>query len=170
MWEKALSPKAKRKARERLTAQKAEIQARAEESMKLLNKWRPHPGINRTVSTRRAVNTLGNQFRRERNFITPYEEYRARLNSPEWQELRTKLIIQNSYCCQKCKNQFPRQKLHLHHKHYGSIGKETENDLMVLCELCHKTEHDIETALLHGFKLKNSRVIGKPPIKGEMST
>jgi hypothetical protein len=34
--------------------------------------------------------------------------------------------------------------LHLHHKHYDTMMKETRDDLMLLCDSCHKLGHQLE--------------------------
>lgn len=34
--------------------------------------------------------------------------------------------------------------LHLHHKHYDTMLNETKNDLMLLCDSCHKFGHMLE--------------------------
>ena len=34
--------------------------------------------------------------------------------------------------------------LHLHHKNYDRMGKEKREDLMLLCDSCHKLGHQLE--------------------------
>lgn len=64
------------------------------------------------------------------------DEYRARIASSEWQELRCRLITAAGHRCAHCgAGDGPRQ---LHHKTYERLGRELDRDLVVLCLPCHR--------------------------------
>lgn len=65
------------------------------------------------------------------------KEYKDYINSPEWKNKRKQKLSEINYC-EKCKS---KKYLHVHHKHYKTFKQEQMSDLMVLCELCHKTLH-----------------------------
>lgn len=63
-----------------------------------------------------------------------YKEY---LLSTHWRQFRKQILsIRN-----KCQNCGGRNNLNLHHKHYKSIGKEKNEDIIVLCKICHNNFH-----------------------------
>lgn len=69
-----------------------------------------------------------------------YEDYRE---SPHWQAT-SRRIRQFRRVCEKCL--FPYE-LNVHHKTYATLGRERDDDLIVLCRSCHSREHflnDIE--------------------------
>lgn len=73
---------------------------------------------------------------------TEYAEY---LQSEHWLAFRKEILTDRSEC-ERC--ELPRwlaeiaydQDLHLHHKHYRSLGKESGEDVEVLCARCHELE------------------------------
>jgi HNH endonuclease len=73
---------------------------------------------------------------------TEYAEYLA---SDHWITLRFELLCEVS-ACERCS--MPRwlasiaydQDLHVHHKHYRTLGSEEWDDLEVLCARCHEVE------------------------------
>lgn len=73
-------------------------------------------------------------------------EYKAYLQSPEWQKTRTTAITEAGSKCERC--DLPRwlaevlfdQDLHVHHKTYARKGAELLEDLEVLCRRCHEIE------------------------------
>lgn len=69
-----------------------------------------------------------------------YQEY---LNSEHWIELRkkfynSKLFNGSCYCCGDDKGKF-----NLHHKTYKRFGNEKLDDLIAVCEDCHKEIHEL---------------------------
>ena len=60
--------------------------------------------------------------------------YRAVLKSERWKALRQRLL-QKHVGCQRCKA--VTTDLEVHHKHYNSLGSETEDDVELLCKPCH---------------------------------
>tara|TARA_R110000822_G_scaffold98088_1_gene222050 strand:+ start:254 stop:619 length:366 start_codon:yes stop_codon:yes gene_type:complete len=64
-------------------------------------------------------------------------EYEKLIKSDKW-KLRRKIMIQNTGGgCEKCF--LITTKLEIHHKHYNTLGNESDQDLEVLCEACHRT-------------------------------
>jgi len=43
--------------------------------------------------------------------------------------------------CWRCRRLFPKKKLHLHHLHYDTVGRETLQDVLLLCSECHWYKH-----------------------------
>lgn len=68
-----------------------------------------------------------------------YDEYLA---SPHWQALRVKMLERAGYKCEACQD--TDSVLHVHHLIYERLGCELEEDLIVLCELCHGVEHGLD--------------------------
>ena len=76
------------------------------------------------------------------------------LQSEHWKQLKdkfyhSKMGKHKCYACGKA------EKLNLHHKTYRRIGHERLNDLVLLCENCHKKAHKYADAF------KNSSKAGK---------
>lgn len=46
-----------------------------------------------------------------------------------------------------------RERLNVHHKNYKNLGNETDKDLVVLCENCHKKLHQIAEILECGIEI-----------------
>jgi 5-methylcytosine-specific restriction endonuclease McrA len=77
----------------------------------------------------------------------PYDEY---LDSPEWWSLRKLALQRADYQCERCRATFG---LNVHHRTYQRIGAEYVNDLMVLCETCHREEHALRNKQKRMFEL-----------------
>ena len=69
----------------------------------------------------------------------PYDStsYREYLNSPAWRK-RRRSIVRRSCGCAICKTT---RHLCVHHLHYKTIGSESNEDVMVVCRLCHGRIH-----------------------------
>ena len=65
-------------------------------------------------------------------------EYEIYLRSDEWNSIRQSVLMRASYQCEQCMNA---GRLHVHHLTYERVGNENEDDLIVLCEDCHNSEH-----------------------------
>ena len=80
------------------------------------------------------------------------EEYERLLQSPYWKGYSYSLIKERNFTCQDCGRSFPneRNKLQVHHLVYrdASPWSYDPDELVVLCEECHKKRHGIipETA------------------------
>jgi 5-methylcytosine-specific restriction endonuclease McrA len=67
----------------------------------------------------------------------PYSEY---LKTEQWHAKRHAAITRANYKCQRC---YTQDHLQVHHRTYERRGHEKPNDLMVLCDKCHKNEHGL---------------------------
>jgi 5-methylcytosine-specific restriction endonuclease McrA len=66
--------------------------------------------------------------------------YEAYIKSPEWKELADQIKKEAGNKCRLCNSG---GRLHVHHRSYDKLGKEGEiDDLIVLCESCHKKFHE----------------------------
>jgi hypothetical protein len=63
-----------------------------------------------------------------------YIEYRK---SPGWKITRAYMIKRVGGGCQQCHSS---TRLQVHHRTYERLGRELPEDLLVLCEFCHKIE------------------------------
>lgn len=68
------------------------------------------------------------------------EQWAAHYKSDRWVSLRTLARVQLLYRCADC-GRSRGVKLHLHHKHYLTFGRETVDDLEWLCSRCHRRRH-----------------------------
>lgn len=65
-----------------------------------------------------------------------YNEY---LNSPEWKERRNRILKRDRFQCRMCGSG---KNLRVHHIHYPEIlGTESDEDLITVCDSCHKKIH-----------------------------
>ena len=69
--------------------------------------------------------------------MTDKNNYLNYLKSEHWQETKKKYLLPDS----KCRVCNQKEGLELHHKTYVNIGKETEEDFLILCRGCHKKIH-----------------------------
>lgn len=67
----------------------------------------------------------------------PYSEY---LQTPHWQERRTRSLKKAGFRCQVCNAYGVR--LNVHHRTYERRGYEFDTDLIVLCQECHGIFHE----------------------------
>lgn len=66
-------------------------------------------------------------------------DYKNYLKTNHWKEKRKKVLKGAKFKCQLCSNT---NNLHVHHNTYKNIGNEKKEDLIVLCDGCHKKFHD----------------------------
>ena len=66
----------------------------------------------------------------------PYDEY---LETEHWKHFRNEALKWAGHKCQLCNKEDTT--LVIHHKTYENRGRETFNDVIVLCEDCHKLVH-----------------------------
>jgi hypothetical protein len=64
-----------------------------------------------------------------------YAEY---LKSKEWRDIRNRLLKERGFNCERCNS---KKNLQIHHLTYERLGFEEDNDLVILCEKCHKEVH-----------------------------
>jgi 5-methylcytosine-specific restriction endonuclease McrA len=65
-------------------------------------------------------------------------QYHKYLNSAQWKEKRKFALEFYGNRCALCGNRYD---LEIHHRTYKNIFKEPMEDLMILCETCHKHHH-----------------------------
>lgn len=65
-------------------------------------------------------------------------EYNDYLNSVKWKTFRQEVLIFYGNRCILCDSQF---KIEIHHKHYRTFGNETIQDVVPLCQKCHRKHH-----------------------------
>ena len=66
-------------------------------------------------------------------------KYNAYIKSAQWRNIRAMLIKDASNQCSKCKALgYSSRPLEIHHKTYERLGRESLNDLEVLCKSCHE--------------------------------
>lgn len=74
-------------------------------------------------------------------------DYYAYLQSPKWHEFRSFCLltvfdrVEHKYKCDCCQKLWPRTEMEVHHKHYGTLGNENREDVLVLCQDCHAEKH-----------------------------
>lgn len=64
-------------------------------------------------------------------------QYQQYLNSTHWRDFRRQVYSKRK-CCQKCT---AKKNLNIHHITYKNLGKETQDDVLVLCNDCHFRGH-----------------------------
>lgn len=75
------------------------------------------------------------------SYMATYQEY---IRSKDWQVKADRFKTDANYTCERCKrycNIIGGSQLHIHHKHYNTLGRERREDVSVLCEWCHKLQH-----------------------------
>ncbi|WBC28395.1 HNH endonuclease [Rhodobacteraceae phage LS06-2018-MD05] len=72
--------------------------------------------------------------------ITFKQKYYDYLESDKWAQLKIDLYNYRGRKCEKCGLTY---KLQVHHLTYDNIFNEEPEDLIILCENCHKKEHEI---------------------------
>ena len=76
------------------------------------------------------------------------EEYEKLLKSDYWKGYSYSLIKERNFTCEDCGRQFPneRNKLQVHHLVYRDVNPWSyrPNEVVVLCEECHKKRHGIK--------------------------
>lgn len=81
------------------------------------------------------------------SYETTYREY---INSADWKFRADQFKAAKNHKCEECgmssddywagisRHQI---ELHVHHKHYRTLGREKQTDVRVLCRPCHRLEH-----------------------------
>jgi hypothetical protein len=65
-------------------------------------------------------------------------DYNKYLSTYHWKHFRKEAYKFYNYECSLCKS---KDNLNLHHKNYDNLGRETFNDVILLCNKCHKIHH-----------------------------
>jgi len=66
----------------------------------------------------------------------PYKKY---LQTEHWDNKRKGALYRAKYKCQLCSD---KENLQVHHNTYENRGQEKDEDLVVLCEICHAKFHN----------------------------
>lgn len=69
------------------------------------------------------------------------DKYRAYLLSPTWAAIKLDLLHTRGQRCERCQKKT--KYLQVHHLTYARIFKEEPEDLLLVCDKCHKKEHGI---------------------------
>lgn len=72
--------------------------------------------------------------------MSGYAAYDAYIGSVEWAERREQFYANNKRYCRAC---YSHKRLNVHHRTYERMGAELDEDLICLCERCHKRVHDL---------------------------
>lgn len=82
---------------------------------------------------------LNKRQRRQEPTPVAFVPYHVYISSPAWAKRRRKFIEAAGGKCQRCGY---RDTLHVHHKHYRTLGAERRKDVEVLCKFCHEHHHE----------------------------
>lgn len=66
-------------------------------------------------------------------------DYQHYLQTPHWQHFRKEAIKDAGERCRVCNSKA--KSLQVHHRDYTNRGRETFNDVVVLCKACHDKLH-----------------------------
>lgn len=75
---------------------------------------------------------------KHKTYKNKYESY---IMSDEWQVRRNKRLEWDKFRCQQCGSS---QQLQVHHLTYKRVFDEDILDLITLCKICHKDEHNVK--------------------------
>lgn len=72
------------------------------------------------------------RMKRKLNWFRDHNRY---LQSDEWRKIRQSVLMRDGYLCQCCKVS---KATEVHHLHYQTWRRESEDDLISLCRNCHE--------------------------------
>lgn len=81
------------------------------------------------------------------SYETTYREY---INSADWRFKADRFRAAKNYTCEKCGQNNDDYysgrrsyeiELHVHHRHYKTLGNERQEDVLILCKMCHSLHH-----------------------------
>jgi hypothetical protein len=64
--------------------------------------------------------------------------YQAYLRTPQWAERRARALKKAKNKCSMCSS---KKNLECHHRTYERIGQERDEDLLIICSVCHGAHH-----------------------------
>lgn len=79
-------------------------------------------------------------------------EYQTYLNSPEWQTKRRKILKRAYYKCEKCRKAKPLQVHHLTYEWEDGERSDKLDNLLAVCDRCHRRLHGIRPWWVRGLK------------------
>lgn len=75
-------------------------------------------------------------------------EYQRTLSSPRWKALKWRRLLEAGFRCEMCNRRYtgkrPRSALkvfQLHHITYRTLGGESLDDVLIVCDSCHSWIH-----------------------------
>ena len=77
--------------------------------------------------------------------LTRKQGYKAYLKSNTWRTKREKVLVRDG-CCTRCQS---RRNLQVHHLTYANVYAEPLEDLVTLCENCHRWTHHQKHKVKH---------------------
>lgn len=84
-------------------------------------------------------NILANMKEEYRYYNSPWYKYYLYLGSDTWKQKRKLVFERDSTLCQICKTETATE---VHHLSYQNIYNEPLEDLIAICQVCHKKEHN----------------------------
>ena len=91
------------------------------------------------------------------------EGYEAYLASPQWEQVRRRIIRRRNGRCEACGS---KENLHVHHGTYERFRRELDDDLFLLCELCHDALHRYQRLTRIGLMEATSRFVASASLRG----
>ena len=107
-----------------------------------------------------TVSTNTSEIKYEKRKFIDYKEY---LNSFHWNKIKTQFRKKYKHCA-IC---FSKKALNVHHLTYKNFGNENPEDLILLCNVCHKKTHSYKSVedavkwLKEDHKIQNESVPNK---------
>lgn len=93
-----------------------------------------------------------------------YADYESFLASPEWQDIRDKVVARAAGRCQICNSS---KKIQVHHRSYHNAwGEEDLSDLIAMCSSCHFIFH--ASSKVKSSKKKPADIPAILPAKGKV--
>jgi len=69
-----------------------------------------------------------------------YERY---MRSRDWALIKLQIFSRDHYKCRKCHATIAQRMLNVHHLTYERVFHEKFDDLITLCSVCHREEHNL---------------------------
>lgn len=101
--------------------------------------WSLDEAIEATILERTEQITISMPGSNRRDPVLSRMPYREYLATPHWLVMRSVALVRAGFQCRHCEAEDVR--LDVHHLSYARLGRETANDLIVLCGWCHADEH-----------------------------
>lgn len=95
-----------------------------------------------TSDNRNQTNKLGRKSKKKKVKRSP-GDYQKYIASPEWKKKRDERIKLDNNQCQICGS---KTKLEVHHLTYDRVFQEDMDDLITLCDRCHRKVHGMDSS------------------------
>ncbi len=71
------------------------------------------------------------------------EQYKYYRQTPAWKSLVRAIWRRDNATCQNCFTRWTEgERFDVHHITYDRVGNELDDDLVLLCDCCHRWQHD----------------------------